>query len=238
MMVGNQLTLGNAVGGYLYGVRPGGMTFPNPLFYVGMIMSFMVGVIMYRLLSSVRTFAARHFAPIVFLWMISHDVIEWYAGDCICAGGSCAPNQWHALMLAPVFGIQDAVMTRGKLGFLPWCTTGNYVTVADGAAKLFLGQATEQEKKKWTDSVCLMICTISGCVAGGTYASWSTEYLGGQSMHANCHQTWGLALMAPVLGMLFWLHDIATVEKSSFSKRRFSGMIAERFLESEPCIGG
>mmetsp|Transcript_28819 Transcript_28819/g.52228 ORF Transcript_28819/g.52228 Transcript_28819/m.52228 type:complete len:183 (-) Transcript_28819:169-717(-) len=179
----------------------------------------MLGVFFFRVLDNRFDFQPRHFGLMVFFWVTGHDLVE---ASLVSIQGQ--PNKWLALSLAPVFGIQDAIMTKGGFGFLPWCTTGNMVTVADVAVKQLLGTATEQEVKKWTESVVLLIFTISGAISGGVYASWHFSIWGAG------YGDFGLILVAPVLGSLFWMHDIITKPRASFSSRRVSTWVADRLL--------
>jgi uncharacterized membrane protein YoaK (UPF0700 family) len=223
MMVGNQLTLGNAVGGYIFtDLQSESITLPDPIYYTTLILSFMLGVAFFRVFDNRFDFQPRHFGITVFVWIVAHDLAE-----AIIVSIHGAPNQWLALSLAPVFGIQDAIMTKGAFGFLPWCTTGNMVIVADGTVKQLLGTAMEQEIRKWKESVILLIFTISGAISGGVYASWHFYTWGAY------YGDFGLMLVAPLIGSLFWMHDIITKPRASFSKRRLSTFVADRLLPAD-----
>jgi len=220
MMVGNQLTLGNAVGGYLYGITGETISYPNPIFYISMILCFMAGVSGFRLLDTRYDFQPRHFAPFVVFWIVAHGLAEdWYRQK------HCESNQLFALGLAPVFGIQDAIMTKGTFAMLPWCTTGNMVTVADTAIKLLFGSASPSEKAKWQDSCLLMIFTISGCIGGGVFASWRAELTGG------CAGDKGLIIAGPALALCFYGHDLTTRAHTLNPNRRMSSFLLTHLLK-------
>eukprot|EP00931_Biecheleriopsis_adriatica_P075514 TRINITY_DN49361_c0_g1_i1.p1 TRINITY_DN49361_c0_g1~~TRINITY_DN49361_c0_g1_i1.p1 ORF type:complete len:292 (+),score=52.79 TRINITY_DN49361_c0_g1_i1:36-878(+) len=222
MMVGNQLALGNAAGAYFYDVS-GKYVSANPFFYSAMIVTFMAGVIFFRVFDHKHDFHPRNFAPLVLIVMIVHDVIDGIQVHIHCQ----ASSQWLALPLAFVFGIQDAIMVKNEFASLPWCTTGNIVTVADGLVKRVLGTATDQERRKHFESLVLLSCTLTGAIAGGMYACWRLEMSGG------CEGDYGMMLAAPVLGLLFWLHDMHTRPKSfkgRLNHSRFS-MLADKLLD-------
>jgi len=194
MMVGNMLLLGNSLAVVLDGqfTRPSVTWIPDPLFYTALIVAFLVGVVIFRLLERWRGWTARTIAPAIALWIIFHDVLEWSAVDQFKAS-----NRWSVLPLAPVFGIQDAITLRqGGLATLPWCTTGHVVTIGVTMAEFSTGVVSAEQKRKCAFALAMMASMILGAIAGMTFDTITEESL-----------DWDYALLAPALALLFCAHD-------------------------------
>jgi len=194
MMVGNMLLLGNSLAVVLDGqfTRPSVTWIPDPLFYTTLIVVFLVGIVIFRLLEKWRGWTARTIAPAIAFWMIFHDVLEWSDVDQFKA-----PSRWNVLRIAPVFGIQDAITLRqGGLATLPWCTTGHVVTIGVTMAEFSTGVVSAEQKRKCAFALAMMASMILGAIAGMTFDTITEESL-----------DWDYALLAPALALLFCAHD-------------------------------
>lgn len=201
MMVGNMLTFGNsAVQFWLSGVDdPAIPWLPDPLFYVLLLLAFIFGVGLYRVLERRFGWTACHFAPAVVVWITLHDLLEVYMGP-----ADAPPNRWNVLRLAPVFGIQDAMTVRNGFGSLPWCTTNNVVTIGFASADIFLGGATAEEWAKLVTSATMMTAMLLGAVSGAAFdAGMDLDLEGWPGKVAD----YDIAVVAPVLGLLFYLNE-------------------------------
>lgn len=224
MMVGNTLTMGNSVGDFfsanaepdrwlvLYRSRSGStnLEIPDPLLYILLIFTFMAGVALCRLLELKRGWSARHFAPLVVFCMVFNDVFE--ALNRLYFHGCEADNsdrlfinspKLAALRLAPVFGIQDAICVKGGLAALPWCTTGNVVNLAYHTVDKLTGHSHADRTKHLNRSTVMLSCMSVGAISGACFEVWRRKSNDG------CQGgDYGIMVMAPVLGILFWCHDI------------------------------
>lgn len=203
MMVGNMLKIGNTVPAYLVGLDDQSMSWlPDPVFYIMLIVFFMFGVSLYRILERGFGWSAKHFAPAVVLWITLHDVLEDFSG----VGKTMAPNRFNVLRLAPVFGLQDALCVKNGFGSLPWCTTNNVVTIAFAASDVVLGGATSEEKAKLVSSLVMMVSMISGAILGSCFDA-GVQFMEGVFNVESGLEDYDIAVIAPFLGYLFWLTD-------------------------------
>lgn len=203
MMVGNMLNLGNSVPKYVGGLdvqsSPG---LPEPVFNVLLIVCFMFGVSLYRVLERGFGWSAKHFAPAVVLWITVHDVLEDFSG----IGKTMPPNRLNVLRLAPVFGLQDALCVKNGFGSLPWCTTNNVVTIAFATSDVILGGAPSEEKAKLVSSVVMMVAMISGAILGSCFDE-AVRLVDDMFQVSSGLEDYDIAVVAPFLGYLFWLTD-------------------------------
>jgi len=233
MMVGNTLTMGDSIANSLYPDEDDDALltaawFQTPAFYVSLIASFMAGVFVHGYITKYRGWSGRHFAPLVVLWICAHDVWEGYNQNC-----TGQPDRWNALRLAPVFGIQNAISIKGGLAALPWCTTSNVVTIAYTLTELTHRKINADERRKFNISLCLLGGMMIGAISGATFDLWRLSYDEGCGPGA-----FGIMVMAPFLGALFWMHDLV-FKLNTFSARGASGYLADKIpalldVETQP----
>lgn len=229
MMVGNMLNLGNCVPKSLGGLDHQSIPWlPDPVFYIMLIVSFMLGVSLYRILERGFGWSAKHFAPAVVLWITVHDVLEAFSG----IGETMAPNRLNVLRLAPVFGLQDALCVKNGFGSLPWCTTNNVVTIAFAASDVFLGGATSEEKAKLVSSLVLMVSMISGAILGSCFDA-CVYFMEDIFKVRSGLEDYDIAVIAPFLGYLFWLTDYIFTEPHKFARPACEALLSSE-TERQP----
>merc|ERR1740121_958943 len=200
MMVGNLLTFGHSAVDFWLTRRddPTIVWLPDPLLYVFLVLNFMLGVSLYRVLERKRGWSGKHFAPLVVVWVTLHDLLEsrWPLSS-----DPTSPNRWNVLRLAPVFGLQDAMTVRNGFGSLPWCTTNNVVTMAFASTDLVMGGCSvpAEEWRKLVTS-----CIIFGFMVLGTVAGSAFDALCGDECRFD---DLDIAVVAPLLGLLFLVND-------------------------------
>eukprot|EP00928_Gymnodinium_smaydae_P089660 TRINITY_DN73586_c0_g1_i1.p1 TRINITY_DN73586_c0_g1~~TRINITY_DN73586_c0_g1_i1.p1 ORF type:complete len:474 (+),score=91.96 TRINITY_DN73586_c0_g1_i1:113-1423(+) len=193
MMVGNMLLLGSSMAERLTrrSHPEQEMRAAGPLFYMSILLAFVSGVTVYRMLEKKRGWSSRTVAPVVVLWIVAHEVIEYFIERTEYA----PPSRWNALRLAPIFGAQDAVTVKGGLATLPWCTTGHVVTIGSTLADTLTGGASVEDRRKCAVALAMMASMILGAVAGMAF----------DAMFDNIE--WEYSVAAPVLATFFLIHD-------------------------------
>mmetsp|Transcript_89729 Transcript_89729/g.168990 ORF Transcript_89729/g.168990 Transcript_89729/m.168990 type:complete len:294 (+) Transcript_89729:1-882(+) len=241
MMVGNTLTMGNSVGDFITNdadpkqwVDCYFFRMPDPLLYVLLVIAFMLGVGFCRLLELKRGWSARHFAPLVVGWIIANDALEGALRIGGCAESDSITNlgashKLAALRLAPVFGIQDALSVKGGMAALPWCTTGNVVNIAYHTAEMMVGKRNDEQEKKWNTSVVMLSCMLAGAISGACFEVWRRR------VNDGCNGgDFGILVMAPFLGFLFWCHDILYKPKSFSDRKKPARGLSSTVIKSFP----
>eukprot|EP00929_Paragymnodinium_shiwhaense_P098387 TRINITY_DN59860_c0_g1_i1.p1 TRINITY_DN59860_c0_g1~~TRINITY_DN59860_c0_g1_i1.p1 ORF type:complete len:360 (-),score=33.90 TRINITY_DN59860_c0_g1_i1:120-1199(-) len=201
MMVGNMLMLGHKSATYhLDGESDPSFGMPAPLFYFLLILCFMSGVLLYRLLERALNVPAEHLAWVVMVSLVLHDILEVMFGF-----EDSKPHRWNVMLLAPAFGMQDAACIKSGFGTVPWCTTNNLVTIAFGTADVIIGGATQEEKLKMLTSFVMMIAMTGGALLGACCEWWAQrQHLFPGSVHD--YGDYSIIVVAPFLGVLLYIN--------------------------------
>ncbi|CAD7945777.1 unnamed protein product [Amoebophrya sp. A120] len=189
MMVGNMIYLGRVLGAY-------GSDDPKwqsetkipPLFLVLVLFDYMLGVVLFQLSQHYFKFDGRHWGGIVFVMLVSVELLEYYIG--------IEDNVWLLLLIVWVFGAEDTLCLKGVMQMLPWGSTGKVVAVGVTMSKTVLGIATVEEMKKGVVAFLMTSGMVVGACLALLYCRWNEN-----------SPAFGNAIVAPLLGFLLLLHD-------------------------------
>jgi len=187
MMVGNMIYLGRVIGAL--GSSESALNAEreiSPQFFVGLIVMYTLGVIIYTLTKKWYALTARFWAPVVFFMLLGEAYVDKY----ILPG-----NRWNLLLVVWVFGVEDTLCLKGAMGMLPWGSTGKVVTVGVSISNVILGTADHAEKWKGLTAFCMIVSMATGASFALLYFRW----------HGSAD--WGNAIIAPYLAALLLLHD-------------------------------
>mmetsp|Transcript_115609 Transcript_115609/g.338172 ORF Transcript_115609/g.338172 Transcript_115609/m.338172 type:complete len:254 (-) Transcript_115609:49-810(-) len=165
-------------------------TFPPPYMYAAIIAMFLVGGLIYRLLASKRQWTVSTFGPLVVLWFVAHELIDFIIY------GKEVHNTWNMMFLAPVCGIIDSLALKGRIGNLPHCTTANLLHLVHTLVDDMTDGGNPQARKTCLIEACMFTSVILGATVGFiidavTPVSWDFE----------------LSVISPLLAMLYYMQD-------------------------------
>jgi len=196
MMVGNMLLFATEIFGK--GIKQShfhspNLTLPDWLFYLFLVLCFMFGVTVYRIMSMKRGWTARTFIPLFAVGIVVSD---------LCTSLVPVANissRDYLLWLAPFFGIQDSFTLKHGLSTLPWSTTGHVINFAYVAGGVLADrQCSAADREAFTFSLTMMLGMILGALAAAGLERFVLQR--GQAKY-------GLALITPFTLVLWWLHD-------------------------------
>jgi len=170
-------------------------------FYLVLIMLFMSGVVVFRLLKKRTLLSAKIQTPIVIVCVLVYEVLTWRSfskaeKDNLSYVGHF--HREHLFVLAPMFGMIDCLVLKDGLKSLPWCTTGHVISIGYTLTDMALGEASREDIRKCSEAICMLIAMVLGA-----FAASLLEFI--TPRHFNFEMAW----ITPVLIILLFINDNA-----------------------------
>lgn len=159
-------------------------------FYGWIIVFFVLGVMLHATLDRYRRVSGAIFAPIIAISIAMFD---------FCWRSESYHKHW-LFILAPVFGFLNSMAKAGRIGCLPWATTGDIMKMGSTLVAILSRTASEEDKNQFA----LALGMIFSMLLGGSCATALSVLTQVTAQHDSFE--FELAVISPLVGLLLFIN--------------------------------